>query len=213
MLDNELTKAGYRRDPTQEMEDAFPADAAANAVNGCQFGAGQAIYAPDVKSLCIRYQARDDTETDCGSTAAALGAANTPYATPAAGTGLFVEKYSLEEGSLVCQAGGAGAQAIKVADGVSDVHFEFGVDTAADPGKGRHVDAFQTTVPTAGEVIRSLRYAILMASSIKNVTQGMTSTVCSRWQDAGGAQASCDTSKGQLYQLATGSLTLRNLMP
>lgn len=41
----------------------------------------------------------------------------------------------------------------------------------------------------------------------------MDSSVCASWESVGGAAASCDTSKGQLYQLASGSLTLRNLMP
>lgn len=212
VLDNELTKAGYRRDPTQEMADAFVADAAANAKNGCQFAAGQAIYAPNAKSLCIRYQARDDAETDCAGTSAALDPTALPYDPPAAGTGLFVERYSIEGGSLVCQSGDANAKAVTVADGVKDVHFEFGVDQMTDPAKGRHIDVFKTAVPASGEVIRSLRYAILMTSTAK-VTQGMTSTVCSRWTEAGGAQGSCNTSGGQLYQLASGILTLRNLMP
>ncbi|WP_264293801.1 PilW family protein [Diaphorobacter aerolatus] len=100
-----------------------------------------------------------------------------------------------------------------VADGVKDVHFEFGVDTSAAPEKGRNVDEFKSTVPVADEVIRSLRYAILMTSNAKNLTQGMASSICTRWTDAGGTAASCDTSNGQLYQLATGTLMLRNLMP
>lgn len=53
--------AGYRRDPTQLIEQAFP-DSAARP-NGCQFAEGQAIYAPTATSLCIRYQARDNSET------------------------------------------------------------------------------------------------------------------------------------------------------
>ncbi len=213
VLDNELTKTGYRRDPLQLIEEAFPEDATANAQNQCQFAKGQAIYAPDAKSLCIRYQARDESETDCGGTAATLGAASGPYVSPVAGTGVFSERYHVENGSLVCQPGGDKATAQKVADGVRDVHFEFGVDKLANPGLGRHVDEYTTTAPTGAEVIRSLRYTILLSSTAKGLTQGMDSTVCTRWIDAGGDEKSCDTSKGQLYQLATGSLTLRNLMP
>ncbi|MBF5005086.1 prepilin-type N-terminal cleavage/methylation domain-containing protein [Diaphorobacter caeni] len=212
VLDNELTKAGYRRDPTQDIAEAFPADGAANATNACQFDVGQAIYAPDDKSLCLRYQARDDAETDCGGAAAGLGAFAGPYVPPAAGTGLFVERYTLSDGSLVCQSGQATTSAVQVADGVRDVHFEFGIDDMSDPSKGRHVSAYKTAVPASHEVIRSLRYAILMNSTGK-VTQGMASTVCSRWAEAGGTATSCNADGSQLYQLASGSLTLRNLMP
>ncbi|WP_226858195.1 PilW family protein [Diaphorobacter aerolatus] len=79
VLDNELTKAGYRRDPMQAIEDAFPADGAANANNACQFARGQSAYAPDAKSLCIRYQARDVSETDCAGVDGKLGAASDVY--------------------------------------------------------------------------------------------------------------------------------------
>lgn len=41
----------------------------------------------------------------------------------------------------------------------------------------------------------------------------MTSTVCERWAQLGGARARCDANAGSLLQLATGTLTLRNLMP
>lgn len=66
---------------------------------------------------------------------------------------------------------------------------------------------------TGDQSIRSLRYAVLLASSGQGLAQGMDSTVCGRWAELGGAAADCDTSRGQLYQLVTGSLTLRNLMP
>jgi len=52
----------------------------------------------------------------------------------------------------------------------------------------------------------------LLESSGK-VTQGMASTVCERWAQLGGAAARCDANAGALLQLATGTLTLRNLMP
>ncbi|MGJ7527001.1 PilW family protein [Variovorax sp. GB1P17] len=213
-LDNEFTKAGYRRDPTQAMDEAFPADGAAHP-NGCQFAVGQAIYAVDTGTLCIRYQPRDNNEKDCaGSSAgiAGLGAYEAPPA-PALGAGLFVEKYFLNQGALVCQAGSQAEDKREVADGVRSVLFEFGVGKGNDSFAERRVEEFKTSKPAADEAIRSLRYAILLSSSAERVTGGMESSTCTRWEGVGGASASCDTSKGQLYQLASGSLTLRNLMP
>lgn len=213
-LDDEFTKAGYRRDPTQPMDEAFPADASAHP-NGCKFAVGQAIYAVDASTLCIRYQARDNNEKDCAGSAAGiagLGAYEAPPA-PALGAGLFVEKYFLGQGALACQAGSQAETKQEVAAGVRDVLFEFGVGKGSDSFAERRVEQFKTGTLGADDVIRSLRYAVLLASTTERVTGGMESSVCDRWERAGGARASCDTTKGQLYQLASGSLTLRNLMP
>lgn len=214
-LDNEFTKAGYRRDPTQSMDEAFPADGAANP-NGCQFAVGQAMYAVNTGMLCIRYQARDNDEKDCAGSAAGiagLDAYQAPSA-PALGAGMFVEKYFLnDKGALVCQAGSQAEGGQEVAVGVKDVFFEFGVGKGTDSFAERRVEEFKATAPTGDDVIRSLRYAILLVSTGQKITGDIESSVCDRWKDAGGAAASCDTSKGQLYQLASGSLTLRNLMP
>ncbi len=214
-LDSEFTKVGYRRDPTQPMDNAFPADAGA-LPNGCTFTVGQAIYVTTGGELCIRFQARDNTEKDCAGSAAGIAGltAYEPPAVPALGAGMFVEKYFLQNGALVCQAGNSVATAaVPVADGVRDILFEFGVGKNTDSLAERRVESFKTTVPTSTESIRSLRYAVLLASSAKGLTAGMESSVCTRWTQLGGTAASCDTSQGQLYQLASGSLTLRNLMP
>lgn len=214
-LDSQFTKAGYRRDPTQPMDDAFPADAGA-MVNGCTFTVGQALYVTAAGELCIRFQARDNNEKDCAGAAAGIPSltAYAPPVAPAIGNGMFAEKYFLKAGALVCQGGASAAAAtVPVADGVRDILFEFGVGKSTDSLAERRVESFKTTVPTATEAIRSLRYAVLLASSATGLTAGMESSVCTRWTELGGATASCDTSKGQLYQLASGSLTLRNLMP
>ena len=217
-LDNEFTKAGFRRDPTQSMDEAFPADAAA-LPNGCKFNVGQAIYVNTDGDLCIRFQARDNDEKDCSGAAAGLGSltAYAPPPAPALGAGLFAEKYFLKDGggALVCQAGSVGAKAdgIQVADGVKGILFEYGVGKIADSMAERRVESFKTTAPAPTEAVRSLRYAVLLASSAQGLTAGMESSVCTRWTQLGGDSAKCDTSKGQLYQIANGSLNLRNLMP
>jgi type IV pilus assembly protein PilW len=213
-LDTEFTKAGYRRDPTQPMDEAFPADAAALA-NDCQFAVGQAMYAVDASTLCIRYQPRDNNEKDCAGSAAGIAglkAYEAPPA-PALGAGMFVEKFFLDGGKLVCQAGSQSTERQEVADGVRGVHFEFGVGKGSDSFAERRVEEYKTESLASDDVIRSLRYAILLASTAEKLTGGMDSSVCASWESVGGAAASCDTSKGQLYQLASGSLTLRNLMP
>lgn len=212
-LDNEFTKAGYRRDPTQPMDQAFPADASPLA-NGCQFTVGQAINLNADGHLCIRFQARDNAEKDCAGSAAglaSLGAYGAPPA-PALGAGLFAEKYWVQNGALMCKAGNPAVET-QVAAGVRGILFEYGVGTGTDSLAERRVESFKTTAPAANEAIRSLRYAVLLVSSAKGLTAGMESSVCARWTALGGAGANCDTSEGKLYQLASGSLNLRNLMP
>ena len=152
--------------------------------------------------------------TAAGSAAgiATLKAYDAPPA-PALGAGLLVEKYSLSGSSLVCQSADPALQTpVQVADGVSGILFEFGVGKIADSFASRTVDSYKTTTPAATEAIRSLRYAVLLSSSAK-VTGGMESSVCTRWTGLGGDSGRCSSSNGQLYQLASGSLTLRNLMP
>lgn len=213
-LDAEFTKAGYRRDPTQSMDAAFPADPS-TLKNGCQFNVGEAVKVLGDGSLCIRFQPRDNDEKDCAGSAAGIAtlkAYDAPPA-PALGAGLLVEKYSLSGSSLVCQSADPALQTpVQVADGVSGILFEFGVGKIADSFASRTVDSYKTTTPAATEAIRSLRYAVLLSSSAK-VTGGMESSVCTRWTELGGDSALCSSSNGQLYQLASGSLTLRNLMP
>ncbi|PZQ75738.1 MAG: pilus assembly protein PilW [Variovorax paradoxus] len=219
-----FTKAGYRRDPTQNMKFAFPANATAYK-NGCQFAAGEAIKVPSAGVLCIRFQARDKDEKDCAGTAAginSLAAYEAPPA-PAIGAGMFVEKYFVattsNEKSLVCLSGDQDKDTeagTPVADRVSDVLFEYGVGKAPvddDSMAERKVESYKTTVPAADEVVRSLRYSLLFSSTAGGLSSVAESSVCDRWAALGGAKANCDLAKGQLYQVASGSLMLRNLMP
>ena len=210
-LGNEFAKAGYRRDPSQLLELAFPKDAGASA-SGCEFAAGQAIYAPTTTSLCMRYQARDSSEADCTGAKSDLSSEG-PYVAPVTtGAGLLVEHYTLENGALVCVAGKDAATTVQVADGVSAVHFEFGVGNRGDTFAARRVREFKPDIPVGTDTIRALRYAVLVTSTGK-VTQGMASTVCERWVAAGGDTGLCSTDSNRLLQLASGTLTLRNLMP
>ena len=135
VLDSEFSKAGYRRDPSQAMFDAFPADSSPHP-NGCQFAQGQALYAADAQTVCLRFQPRDAAETDCAGTPANLGAAG-PYDAPAPATGMFAEKYTVESGVLVCRAA---QEVVPLADGVRAVHFEFGEE-------GRGLESEDPAVP------------------------------------------------------------------
>ena len=207
----EFAKAGYRRDPTKDLFEAFPADATAE--NGCQFSAGQSIYVDATGALCIRYHLRDAQELNCVGQGGNIADVK-PYKQAedlSDRKGMFVEKYFIDGDRLRCQAG---TEVVDLADGIRGIHFAFGVGKfSADRNKERKIDAFVTTLPSTKKAIRALRYSVLLVSSQPNVTGGVESSICTRWTKATGNQTACSANDGRLYQIASKALTLRNQMP
>ena len=206
----QLSKAGYRRNPAQAMNLAFPADANAHA-NGCKFLAGEAAYAMDTKTLCIRYQPRDAAELDCAGQPTTSPSTLTTYVSATA-TQLFVEKYSISGNTLMCTSSRHN-KAIPMADGIGDILFEFGTGPIVASEAERRITAYQTAAPQETQAIRAMRYTILLANTTGKVTQNMSSTICERWKKAGGDEAQCTASDGRLYELISGAIMMRNLMP
>lgn len=216
-ITTQFAKAGYRLDPDMSMDMVFrQADANATGGTGCTFARGQAIQVVGA-ALCIRYQPRDAAETNCAGNAAPGMDALDPYQSPNnpnLGNALFVERYFVNNNTLVCQAGANGeVQQVEVADGVQAIRFEYGIGPRAQPPEPRTITRFDSTPPAnAAEVIRSLRYSVLLAASQARLTGGIASDVCDRWVKEGGESGEC-ADDGRLYQMASGALTLRNLMP
>lgn len=215
-LDKQLAKAGYRRDPRSDMGDAFPAS---NAID-CVFAEGQSVVRVDATTVCLRYQPRDVDETDCVgnkpfSTRTDLDA---PYHESFSSSGNVVEKISHKNGTLSCTAhvNGATAGPAALVEGLSSIYFDYGVNAALDD---RKITKY-TASPGAGEYIRSLRYSLLFTATPSNLTEGITNRVCENasnaddigdWQKLTGQEFDCEN--GKLYQMVSGSATLRNLMP
>lgn len=209
-LSTQFAKAGYRRDPSQDVFQAFPM----TTDNGteCSFDHGQAVKVDDLGALCIRFQPRDADEVDCAGNSggiAALGPYESPPA-PSVGAGMFIEKYYVNaSGSLVCQAGD---KHVEVVDGVVDIHFEFGIGPITASMADRTVEAYASAASN-DDAIRAMRYSILLAASTPQLTGGIDSSVCERWTLESGKADRCNAEDGRLYQIAAGALTLRNLMP
>jgi len=204
MFDQQLSKAGFKRRPFVDNTTEFPARNYATAT--CNFAAGQTIYAPDSKSLCIRYKPRDTLERDClGSAPTSTSDLNTPYTASASE---FVERYSLvrREGedlsSLTCTtASDSGA----LVDGVADIHFDFGF--ADQP---RMVSTYSST-PEPDKPIGAVRYQLLLASK-KNLGSG-DDPILQEWNTRYRTATNRLPDDGRIYQVAGSTLTLRNLMP
>jgi len=198
MLDGRLSKAGYRRLPSSRMTAAFPAQTS----NGCVFAAGQALVRVDATTFCLRYQPRDTADVDCtGASLASRAGVNKPYSNFSPSNNV-VEKLTLSNGQLTCNG-------TTLADNVVALRFDFGVDSGSDEFN-RQVAQYVAT-PATGQTVRSLRYALLLASS-GSVSGGLASTTCQRWQDLYGSRA-CTDGDGPVRRIVSGTSMLRNLMP
>ncbi|MEP9321025.1 PilW family protein [Pseudomonas sp. LABIM340] len=198
MLDGRLSKAGYRRLPSSRMTAAFPAQTS----NGCVFAAGQALVRVDANTVCLRYQPRDTTDVDCtGASLASRAGVNKPYSNYSPSNNV-VEKLTLSNGQLTCNGS-------SLVENVVALRFDFGVDSSSDEFD-RQVAQYVAT-PATGQTVRSLRYALLLASS-GSVSGGLVATTCQRWQDLYGSKA-CTDGDGPVRRIVSGTSMLRNLMP
>ncbi|NMZ74992.1 prepilin-type N-terminal cleavage/methylation domain-containing protein [Pseudomonas nitroreducens] len=205
ILDQELSKVGYRRRPDQPFEAAFPPSAGTPAQ--CSFNAGQTVALPTSGGgLCIRYQPRDRNDRDClGNLPTSSAVPSTPYTDA---TVVIMEKFTVSaNGDLLCAVGSDDAQT--VLSGLSDIQFEYGVGPATSD---RLVDTYTATPGSLP--IRAIRYSALMASSL-NVRKGGDSLTLSQWKSrypSSTPNTSTTFDSGQLFQVAQGTITFRNLL-
>lgn len=220
LIGERLSKAGYRRNPALGMDVAFPSQTGANNtstgdISNCVFAAGQTVVRINGSTLCLRYQPRDENETNClGNTFPGSSNLSTPYdsdTTQAHFTSseIMIEKLVLENGSLKCNGQ-------ELVSNIAGLHFDYGVNSDISLLR---VDEY-TATPDAGDIVRALRYSALLVATPSNLTQGVDSKVCTNpdntdnvgdWANLTGQPLTCEA--GRLYQMVSGSSTLRNLMP
>ncbi len=229
LLQQELTKAGYRRRPDEQPEAAFPA---APNLAGCgTFSAGETIKRTAQDSICIRYQPRDHLERNClgdlPATASLLD--DGPYTSAQE---IIIERFWFEKdpdslmGSLKCTRVHTDLAGASLSDrtsstgdlvaGLVDLRFEFGVGSSSDDRSiSRYTDG------STGDPILAVRYTALMRSSNANQREAIdTDTALKKWQDLtglGSSDAKMQALKAddtrQLYHVSQSSVMLRNLMP
>ncbi|MCW8161170.1 PilW family protein [Stutzerimonas stutzeri] len=229
LLQQELSKAGYRRRPDEQPVAAFPA---APDLAGCgAFSAGETIKRTAPGSVCIRYQPRDHLERSClgdlPATASLLD--DGPYTSAQE---IVIERLWFEadsgskSGSLKCSrvhTNLAGApltgRALSTGDltsGLVDFRYEFGIGSSSDD---RSISRY--TNEDTSEPILAVRYTALLRSSHSSQREAIDSdTALKKWQDLTGLESS-DTQTlalkaddaGQLYHVSQSTVMLRNLMP
>lgn len=190
LLDQQLARTGYRYLPQDALETAFPALASSN---GCPaFSAGQTYQlTSDGNGICFRYQGSSDekqaSEGASGDQYDCLGNF-VPRGTSILSRISYVAGSTPGSGTLNCTAQGASEQPLL--GGVAGFVF------------------FTLPVRTANSL--SVGYAALLATGAV-ARGGMNSDIASRWKTISGKALSEDTSYA--YQIAQGSVMLRNLMP
>ena len=231
MLQQELTKAGYRRRPDEQLSAAFPAAASISGLGCGAFSAGETVKRTASNSLCIRYQPRDHLERNClgdlPATAATL--ASGPYTSSSE---IVIERLYFqkdpdsEAGTLRCTRvhtdlsgtvlSERRLQTGELVSGLVDLRYEFGVGTAADPRNISEYTTANTTLP-----ILAVRYTALLRSSGIRLRESVdVSDALRNWQTLAGLQDSDSLvaaikadDKGQIYQVSQSNVMLRNLMP
>lgn len=204
LLDQELSKTGYRRQPDRGFDTSFPAASSTSTPpppTGCSFSIGEVVSPATGGGICVRYEPRDPDERNCLGAKPATGTVpSEPYTTS---TVTVMERFFIQDNQLKCTVGSSEGVILR---GVADMQFEYGVGPQTDE---RQVNTYTTSPGTLP--IRAVRYAALMMSSV-NARQGMDSATLAQWKTHY-PDSSIGTDNGQLYQIAQGSITLRNLMP
>lgn len=221
MIDDLLSKAGYRRAPDQEMLDAFPSSSILST--HCQAFPAEAALTK-IKStggqtgFCMRYQPAMADELTCDGIAAPLSKKVFGY--PSQAETIYVAvKFTphasdLNKGTLSCISN-KGTTLVELIDGIADMKVEFGAGqnnekklAASNPFK----DA-QSWTATDGPV-RAVRYSVLAAS--RNNQRDGDSNVYDKWLATANTAAKTRLTaqnKKQIFQTAVGAQAIRNLMP
>jgi type IV pilus assembly protein PilW len=208
VLDQELTKAGYRSSAPAKLDDPFPAPSA-GTVAGCTFPNGSSVVALSNVSLCIQYQAANAADVNCQGTAlssADKGAIQSPYKQV---NPVVVERLDFDKAtsSITCTSAG---KTQPLVTGIADFRFEYG--TGDNNGASPTVSGFSPS-PTASValVIRAVRYSALMQSAGTSRIRDSDDIppILADWNARFGGVVVGNT---QIYQIVQSTIMLRNQM-
>ena len=220
MLDNLLSKAGYRRVPDQSMLDAFPASTTLSA--HCKPFPAEGVItnieaSGEQVGFCMRYQPAYDEEPICDGNNAEL-AKDKPFLYPSQAETIYVaikftpHSTDLNKGTLSCVTSAASAEII---DGVADMNVEFG--SGVDQEKRLKASSpFKAAASwsAADGPVRAINYSVLTVS--RNNQRDGDSNVYTQWltnaSDASKTRLAAQD-KRQIYQVAMGAQAIRNVMP
>ena len=219
-LNTWLDKAGYRRAPDQDIEDAFlsvaeSADCKAFPKGGVITG----LKSNATIGFCMRYQPATSTELDCqGNTVKAIAGTklNTAFVKPDRSEVVilaikFVPDADLHKGSLQCKnITGTTPAFSELIDGVADMRFEFA--SGENDVFEKRLKANPWTASAAG-LVRAVRYSMLLAS--RSNQRDSDSKIYTDWIATATSANKTRIESGdqqRIYQLSGSTQTLRNMM-
>lgn len=223
MLNDYLGKAGYRRDPAQLLEDAFP-EVSANS--DCEAFAKGAVIAPTRNSLgiCLRYQPLVSGESDCQGDDSKAFDDSKPFKAPPQSALItlalnYMPATELHQGLLECKNLNAKSpRSMELLAGIADMRLEFGLgskdmfEKKLTEDSSRFINASTWTINSGP--IRAVRYSLLLAS--REEQRDGESAIFDAWLDKADATSKARLTaedKNRIYQIASSTQTIRNLMP
>lgn len=212
MLNEQIGKAGYRRAPDQEIEQAFKA---VGAANGCaafpKEGVVTKLSDADAKGFCIRYQPAVSAEPICSGVAPVLSKPEAFVVAPDDKHVVIAIEHvwndDLSEGKVTCN----GEDLI---EGVADFNVEFLLGEKlerrfkANPSKS-------ASDYNGSDIVRGIKYSALLAGR-PNQSGGMESAVFEEWKknaDEATSKKLVKNDGGRIYQVVSSTQVLRNLVP
>lgn len=225
MVSDYLGKAGYRRNPSTLLDTVFPDRPAAG---GClAFNTGHAITGLDPAEgagFCIRYQPLVSGELDCQGAASPVAYDEAFPSAPPAESDLTVLAFKYEPsigedlhtGRLLCKSLNASSpQYGELLRGIADLRLDFGVGNTDVLEKEVTTFIPQADWTPSSGAIRSVRYALLLASRTgqrdSNDSKVLTDWLVEASADDQSRLQEADNKR--IYQIAGATQTIRNLMP
>jgi type IV pilus assembly protein PilW len=192
ILEQEMAKAGYRRQPDTDPEQVFPSQTSGT----CSFSAGRTVAYIDTNSFCLRYEPAFANAASCAGTNIE-DVPDTPYTEYSGAPVVALFAFDTSTGELRCNG-----QAI--VSGIEDIRFEFGTN-----GNDEKVVSAYKSTPATTDRIRAIRYSALLASSTE-VGDGK-SAIYKNWSDKymDGEEAP----DKKLYSIVSSTISTRNLLP
>ena len=229
LLNELISKAGYRRSPEQSLHLAFPETSTALAGHCDSFAAGAVVTklksaANGETGFCIRYQPAFADEYSCDGSKVSLSnsAAMVP---PTLNETIYVaikfipHRTDLSQGSLKCISSSTTAELML---GIADMRIEFGLGLAVNAAEQQADRKLRDNQPFGAAdvwnkqgIVRALRYSVLLASAA-NQRDSSESKVYDDWLARADSSATARlqaTDQRRIYQRVSSLQTLRNMLP
>lgn len=210
VLNEQIGKAGYRRAPDQNIDDAFKPLA---AVAGCAAfpseGAITRLSDTDEKGFCMRYQPAINGEQACDGVGLSLDNASAFIPAQQSEMAYAVIRHewdnNLHLGRVTCNG-------VDLIEGVADLNVDFLLgerfERRFQDNPYQEASSYNTS-----DVVRGVRYSVLLASR-PNQRSGVESTVFTNWEaDEETRTLLNENDNNRIYQVVTSTQVLRNLVP